>query len=233
MPKPRRRFRRSCPRVSDPDSHDIRHVKPRNGHHRQAWTISTWAPRSRLAGVEAVTATTAVNLLIGLAVLALILVRQMQVRPVRANMRLPLILVIIGVIELTQFLRQNPHIHHAGTIFAVLVGSLALAVITAAIRAVTVRIWIDSGQALRQGTWITAVLWIASLAAHLGLRLPSRGQRRTGWPGHRLADPVLRGHLHDPAAYPPGAGPVDRGNLPDGHPRPRQPHQVMLTCTVA
>ncbi len=32
----------------------------------------------------------------------------------------------------------------------------------------TVHIWIDSGQALRQGTWITALLWIASLAAHLG-----------------------------------------------------------------
>ena len=30
------------------------------------------------------------------------------------------------------------------------------------------RVWIDSGQALRQGTWITALLWIASLAAHLG-----------------------------------------------------------------
>lgn len=114
------------------------------------------------------TAAATVNLLIGLAVLALILVRQMQVRPVRANMRLPLILAIIGVIELTQFLKQNQHIHHTGTIFAALAGSLALAVVTAAIRAVTVHIWIDSGQALRQGTWITALLWIASLAAHLG-----------------------------------------------------------------
>jgi hypothetical protein len=121
-----------------------------------------------LVSVEAVTATIAVNLLIGLAVLALILVRQMQVRPVRANMRLPLILAIIGVVELTQFLKQNQHIHHTGTIFAALAGSLALAVVTAAIRAVTVHVWIDSGQAIRQGTWITAVLWIASLAAHLG-----------------------------------------------------------------
>ncbi len=54
-----------------------------------------------------VSASTAVNLLIGLAVLVLILVRQMQVRPVRANMRLPLILAVIGVIELTQFFQHN------------------------------------------------------------------------------------------------------------------------------
>ena len=108
------------------------------------------------------------NLLIGLAVLALILFRQMQVRPVRASMRLPLILAIIGVVELTQFLKQNQHIHHAGTIFAALAGSLALAAITGAIRAATVRVWFDGGQALRQGTWLTALLWIVSLAAHLG-----------------------------------------------------------------
>ena len=105
------------------------------------------------------------DLLIGLAVLALILVRQMQVRPVRASMRLPLILAIIGVVELTQFLDHN---HHSATVYAALAGSLVLAGITGAIRAMTVRVWIDGGQALRQGTWITALLWIASLAAHLG-----------------------------------------------------------------
>ena len=32
----------------------------------------------------------------------------------------------------------------------------------------TVRVWIQAGQALRQGTWITAVLWVASLGVHLG-----------------------------------------------------------------
>jgi hypothetical protein len=106
-----------------------------------------------------------VNLLIGLAVLALILYRQLQVRPVRASFRLPLILAIIGVVELTQFLH---HSHHTATIYAALAGSLVLAAITGAIRAMTVRVWIQAGQALRQGTWITAALWIASLAAHLG-----------------------------------------------------------------
>jgi hypothetical protein len=114
-----------------------------------------------------VNATDAVNLLIGLAVLALILVRQLQVRPVRASFRLPLILAVIGVVELYQFLQHNHH-HNTGVVFAALAGSLALAAITGAIRALTVRVWFDGGQALRQGNWLTAVLWIVSLGVHLG-----------------------------------------------------------------
>jgi hypothetical protein len=43
-----------------------------------------------------------------------------------------------------------------------------LAAITGAIRAMTVRVWIEAGQALRQGTWITALLWVVSLGVHLG-----------------------------------------------------------------
>jgi len=112
-----------------------------------------------------VNATTTVNLLIGIAVLALLVYRQLQVRPVRANFRLPLILAVIGVIELTQFLK---HEHHTGTVIAALAGSLVLAAITGAVRAVTVHVWIDAGRALRQGTWLTAVLWIVSLGLHLG-----------------------------------------------------------------
>jgi hypothetical protein len=112
-----------------------------------------------------VNASTTVNLLIGLAVLALLVYRQLQVRPVRANFRLPLILAVIGVIELTQFLKTD---HDTARVFAALAGSLALAAITGAIRAMTVRVWIQAGQALRQGTWITAVLWVVSLGVHLG-----------------------------------------------------------------
>jgi hypothetical protein len=37
-----------------------------------------------------------------------------------------------------------------------------------AIRAPTVRVWVDAGQAWRQGTWLTAVLWVVSLGVHLG-----------------------------------------------------------------
>jgi len=116
--------------------------------------------------VGVVTASTALDLAIGIAVLALLVYRQMQVRPVRASYRLPLILAVVGIVELTQFL-HNQH-NHAGTVFAALAGSLVLAAITGALRAITVRVWISAGQALRQGTWLTAVLWIVSLGVHLG-----------------------------------------------------------------
>ena len=106
------------------------------------------------------------NLVIGLAVLALILYRQMQVRPVKANTRLPLILAVIGVIELTQFLQHHAH---GPAVYAALLGSLALAAVLGAVRAFTVRVWVDAGgQAMRQGTWLTTVLWLVSLGVHLG-----------------------------------------------------------------
>jgi hypothetical protein len=112
-----------------------------------------------------VTAATITNLIIGLAVLAFILYRQLQPRPVRDNMRLPLILGVIGVVELVKYLQHRPH----GTgVIAALAGSLVIAAIFGAIRAATVRVWIDGGQAWRQGNWLTALLWVLSLAAHLG-----------------------------------------------------------------
>ena len=176
-----------------------------------------WAVRCQPTSVEAVTTTTLVNLLIGIAVLVLLVYRQLQVRPVRANFRLPLILAIIGVVQLSQFLQHN---RHTDTVFAALAGSLVLAAITGAIRAMTVRVWIQGGQALRQGTWITALLWIVSLGVHLGYDYLVAGKGPAVRPGLGVASPVLRGHLHHPAVHPPGQGPADRGGPPAGRQRP-------------
>lgn len=49
-----------------------------------------------------------------------------------------------------------------------LLGSLVLAAVFGAIRAATTHVWLEGGQAWRQGNWLTAVLWIVSIAAHLG-----------------------------------------------------------------
>jgi hypothetical protein len=114
--------------------------------------------------LELVTATIT-NLLIGLLVLGFVLYRQLQPRPVRDNMRLPLILGVIGVVELVQYLQHRPH----GTgVIAALAGSLVIAAVFGAIRAATIRVWVDGGQAWRQGNWLTALLWVLSIAAHLG-----------------------------------------------------------------
>jgi hypothetical protein len=74
-------------------------------------------------------------------------------------------LVIIGVVQTYQFLNKN-HAHPLTV--AAIGGSLVLAAVFGAVRASTVRIWLQDGQAWSQGNWLTAVLWIASLAAHLG-----------------------------------------------------------------
>ena len=48
-------------------------------------------------------------------------------------------------------------------------------------RASTVQIWLQDGRAWSQGNWLTAVLWIASLAAHLGYDvLVARGNYARG-----------------------------------------------------
>jgi hypothetical protein len=113
------------------------------------------------------TSTTLVSILVGVAVAALLVVRQMRAQPVNANFRLPLILGIIGLIELTNYLQKN---HHLGTTaIAALVGSLVLAAALGAARAATVHLWMQDGQPWRRGTWVTGALWVVSLAAHFGL----------------------------------------------------------------
>ena len=107
-----------------------------------------------------------VNVILGLAVLVFLIYRQLSVRPVNASaLRLIAVLLVIGLLQTYRFLSQN---HAHPLIFAALGGSLVLAAIFGALRARTVRVWLDDGQAWSQGNWLTAVLWIASLAAHLG-----------------------------------------------------------------
>jgi len=104
-------------------------------------------------------------LVIGVAVLGLLIYRQLRSRPVRGNQRIVLILVVVGVIETAQYLQK----YHAGSAAVVaLVGSLILAAVFGAARAATVKIWLQDGQAWVKGNLLTAALWIVALAAHLG-----------------------------------------------------------------
>jgi hypothetical protein len=109
---------------------------------------------------------TLLELVVGVAVLGLLIYRNLTARPVRqANQRLYLILGVIGIVETVGYLDK----HHAGALgVAALLGSLVLAVGFGAVRAMTVRVWVQNGQAWSQGNWLTAGLWIVALAAHLG-----------------------------------------------------------------
>ncbi len=110
---------------------------------------------------------TLLSLVIGVAVLGLLIFRNLRARPVRqANQRLYLILGVIGVIQTIEYL-GNHHVP-ATTATAALAGSLVLAAVFGAIRAATVRVWMKDGQPWTQGNVLTAVLWIIALGAHLG-----------------------------------------------------------------
>jgi uncharacterized membrane protein len=104
-------------------------------------------------------------LVIGVAVLGLLIYRQLVARPVRANQRLVLILLVIGLIEAVQYLQR---VHTGAAVVIALVGSLVLAAVFGAARAATVSIWMQDGQPWSRGNLLTAALWVAALAAHLG-----------------------------------------------------------------
>lgn len=106
------------------------------------------------------------DLAVGVVVLGLLIYRQLIPRPVSSSsLRLSLILGVIGLIQVGSFLQKG---HSGPLIAASLAGSLVLAAGFGAGRAATVRIWLRGGQAWSQGSWLTALLWVAALAAHLG-----------------------------------------------------------------
>jgi hypothetical protein len=108
---------------------------------------------------------TMLDLLIGLVVLGLIIFRQLQSRPVRGNQRLLLILAVAGLVEMSSGLQR---VHVGPATVAALAGSLVLAALFGALRAFTVRIWMQDGQPWVRGALLTAALWVMALAAHLG-----------------------------------------------------------------
>ena len=108
---------------------------------------------------------TAANLLIGVLVLGLVIYRQLIPRRVRSNMRIVLILAVIGLIETGRYLNGR---HLDATLIAEILGSLVLAAVFGLARASTVQVFFRDGQWWSRGSWVTAILWIVSVAAHLG-----------------------------------------------------------------
>ena len=106
------------------------------------------------------------NLIIGIFVAVLLVSRQMATRRLSESYRLVVILAVVGIVEFATFLGGHPH--DDGGIAEALAGSLVIAAAFGVARALTVRVWREDGQLLRKGTWLTAVLWVLSFAAHLG-----------------------------------------------------------------
>ena len=96
------------------------------------------------------------SLIISVLVLALFLSRQLVARRLSESYRLSIILAVIGIVEFANFLGGHPD--DDGGIAAAVVGSLVIAAVFGAVRALTVQVWRENGQLLRKGTWLTAVL---------------------------------------------------------------------------
>jgi hypothetical protein len=123
------------------------------------------------------------SLAVGLAALALILVRQLRARPLESGVVLVLVLGVLGLAETGAFLfgkqqfitfvkGRNHHlvlaVPDARAVITAAAGSLVLAAVTGALRAPSERLWRQDGQVWRKGTVLTVLLWLVSLGLHLG-----------------------------------------------------------------
>jgi hypothetical protein len=95
-----------------------------------------------------------------------VLSRQLRIRlvPRVLSLRLPIVLGVIGVIELLGY-TDNHHVtggDWAWVLATLVVGALLLG----AIRAFTVKVWTSNQWVVRQGTSATMGLWVLSLALH-------------------------------------------------------------------
>ena len=115
------------------------------------------------------------EIVVGIAVLALLIARQLRSRPVSATgLALVAIIAVIGVFQAGQFLTRY---HANGGTYLAIGGSLMLAIGFGVARAATMRLWRQDGQVWTRGSWLTAGLWVLALAAHLGYdALVARGQ---------------------------------------------------------
>lgn len=108
------------------------------------------------------------SIVIGLAVLLLLIWRQVQKRSVKEDSRptLMLILGVVGLIELVTYFKGNTGV--GSTAMLMLAASLVLAAGFGAIRAYSVRLWREDGTLWRQGGVLTVVLWLVTIGVHFG-----------------------------------------------------------------
>jgi hypothetical protein len=109
------------------------------------------------------------NIVIAVAVVVWLIVRQLQVRPVKENRpyRIALVLGVIGVIEISNYAGGK---HLPPVAYVILVLSLAVGAVFGFFRAQVTSVWRgDDGVLVRQGNAVTVVLWIVGLALHIGI----------------------------------------------------------------
>lgn len=109
------------------------------------------------------------NIVVAFAVLALLMSRQLRARPVRED-RSWTGVVIIGVLGIYQVAQFADRHTVAPTAWAITALGLATGVGFGLVRANRMRLWRGSdGLLMRQGSALTAGLWLVGVAVHVGL----------------------------------------------------------------
>jgi len=117
-----------------------------------------------LATSSSATQQAVIGLGLSLAALVFVLYRQLQVRRLSSRYTVPVILVLLGVISLT-----SPGPTGLGSASGVLILAGLLLIDAAglgALRAWTVRLWRTGDAVFRQGTRLTAALWLLGVVIH-------------------------------------------------------------------
>lgn len=94
--------------------------------------------------------------------------RQIRVRPMSNRLTLPLIMIVAGAANLSRTFAAPAAVGllSPGSAVVDLVVLLVSAILGAA-RGLTVKVWKDGERTLRQGTWLTILLWFVSIAFRL------------------------------------------------------------------
>jgi len=107
------------------------------------------------------------SLALGLVVLVFLLYRQLRPRTVRASPILPVALLVVGLAELNGYAQAHPLTGTQGGLLAL--SLIVFAIGLGAVRAWTVRLFVQGSRLMRQGTWITAGIWVVAVALHLAV----------------------------------------------------------------
>jgi len=117
---------------------------------------------------------TIATIAIGALLAVILIVRQVRPRPLNEGFPiLPTVFGVLGVAAMAFGVASVVKAHPVPTTAWVLVtATFILAILFGWLRATTVRVWRrDDGVAMRRGTGWTTLLWLVSIAVHIGIGL--------------------------------------------------------------
>ncbi|GEK28997.1 hypothetical protein [Furfurilactobacillus siliginis] len=105
------------------------------------------------------------NIVVALFVLYLVLKRQLTPQVIRLNLTTYLFLIVFGAASVADAFKHH-QLHVTSGITWFILGSLISAILFGYLRTLSYHLWVEGGLVMRQGTWVTIVLWVIGLSIH-------------------------------------------------------------------